>query len=71
MCTKIDWRKELVKFSKNNVGLKTVWSFHGERYADPSPPPSLRLSKVAVTVLGLADFSTTFSVLPDFDENLF
>ena len=28
--TKIDWGKELVKFLKNNVGLKNVWAFPGE-----------------------------------------
>ena len=36
-----------------------------------TPPLSPRLLKVAYTVLGLIDFSTTFSVFPDLDENNF
>ena len=37
----------------------------------PPPSTSPRLSEVAYTVLGLTDLSTTFSILPDFDENNF
>ena len=52
------------------LGQKIILAFPGERYADPPSASTLPpgLSKVAYTVLGLTNFSTTFSILPDFDD---